>query len=127
MPGKTNPADILNKHWGYTDVWSTLQPFLFWEGNTASINGNCTIEEEVTKLKDEEQLIERLTITTRYFYYRLATTTLDRHLRYYILCHIVDWRHILALVCMVIHQRKIAERHPNDTIRCETPMLYYDN
>ncbi|KAG7368718.1 hypothetical protein IV203_031461 [Nitzschia inconspicua] len=35
MPGKTNPADVLSKHWGYSDVWPTLQPFLFWKGETA--------------------------------------------------------------------------------------------
>ncbi|KAG7339420.1 hypothetical protein IV203_025403 [Nitzschia inconspicua] len=30
--GKTNPAAILSKHWGYSDVLSTLQPFFFGTG-----------------------------------------------------------------------------------------------
>ena len=37
IPGKMNPADILSKHWAYSDVWSTLQPILHWEGDTATI------------------------------------------------------------------------------------------
>ena len=35
VPGKTNAADILSKHWGHTDVWPTLQPLLFFSGETA--------------------------------------------------------------------------------------------
>jgi hypothetical protein len=42
MPGKTNPADILSKHWGYSDIWATLQPFLFWQGDTAKIDDEQT-------------------------------------------------------------------------------------
>jgi len=26
LPGTINPADILSKHWGYTQIWSMLQP-----------------------------------------------------------------------------------------------------
>ena len=37
--GITNPADILSKHWGYAQVWKTLQPVLFWEGDTADLIG----------------------------------------------------------------------------------------
>ena len=33
--GPTNPADILSKHWGYSDVWPQLQVLLFWKGDTA--------------------------------------------------------------------------------------------
>ena len=32
-----NGADILSKHWGYSQVWKTLQPLLFWEGDTADL------------------------------------------------------------------------------------------
>ena len=35
IPGAINPADILSKHWGYSKVWTTLQPLLFWQGDTA--------------------------------------------------------------------------------------------
>ena len=38
MPGDSNPADILSKHWGYQQVWQLmLQPLLFWQGDTADI------------------------------------------------------------------------------------------
>ena len=32
IPGKENPADILSKHYSSADVWSTLQPLMFWRG-----------------------------------------------------------------------------------------------
>ena len=35
--GKTNPADILSKHWDYASVWPQLRPLLFWEGDTADL------------------------------------------------------------------------------------------
>ena len=37
IPGEINPADILSKHWGYSQVWEQLQPLLFWEGNTEDL------------------------------------------------------------------------------------------
>ena len=37
LPGSVNPADILTKHWGYQSIWFSLQPLLFWRGNTADI------------------------------------------------------------------------------------------
>ena len=37
IPGTINPADILSKHWGYSQIWETLQPILFWEGDTADL------------------------------------------------------------------------------------------
>ena len=37
IPGKVNPADILSKHWGYSDVWDTLRACLFWKGDTAML------------------------------------------------------------------------------------------
>ena len=35
--GKTNPADILSKHWDMPSVWPQLQALLFWEGDTADL------------------------------------------------------------------------------------------
>ena len=32
-----NPADILSKHWGYSQIWPTLRPVLFWMGDTAEL------------------------------------------------------------------------------------------
>ena len=35
IPGATNPADILTKHWDMSSVWDVLRPLLFWCGDTA--------------------------------------------------------------------------------------------
>ena len=37
IPGNINPADILSKHWGYTQIWDILKPILFWEGDTGDM------------------------------------------------------------------------------------------
>jgi hypothetical protein len=38
LPGHLNPADILSKHWGYQQVWtSALRPILFWKGDTSQL------------------------------------------------------------------------------------------
>ena len=38
LPGHMNPADILSKHWGYQQVWSSaLRPLLFWKGDTGCL------------------------------------------------------------------------------------------
>ena len=37
IAGKDNPADLLSKHWAYSDTWPTLQALLFWQGDTALI------------------------------------------------------------------------------------------
>ena len=34
--GKSNPADILSKHWEFATVWPMLKPILFWRGVTAT-------------------------------------------------------------------------------------------
>ena len=34
--GKSNPADILSKHWESATVWPMLKPILFWRGETAT-------------------------------------------------------------------------------------------
>ena len=34
--GKSNPADILSKHWDFATVWPMLKPILFWRGETAT-------------------------------------------------------------------------------------------
>ena len=33
---KSNPADILSKHWEFATVWPMLNPILFWRGETAT-------------------------------------------------------------------------------------------
>jgi hypothetical protein len=37
LPGSLNPADILSKHWGYSDIWTRLKTLLFWHGDTVDI------------------------------------------------------------------------------------------
>ena len=34
--GKSNPADILSKHWEFATVWPMLKPILFWRGDPAT-------------------------------------------------------------------------------------------
>ena len=37
IPGDMNPADILSKHWGYSQIWPRLKAVLFWMGDTLKI------------------------------------------------------------------------------------------
>ncbi len=37
LPGKMNPADILSKHWGHSDVYAMLKPLLFYSGDTMDL------------------------------------------------------------------------------------------
>ena len=38
IDGKINPADLLSKHWGYSDVWECmLKPLMHWKGDTAEL------------------------------------------------------------------------------------------
>ena len=39
--GKSNPADILSKHWEFATVWPMLKPILFWRGETATQLKGC--------------------------------------------------------------------------------------
>ena len=34
--GKSNPVDIISKHWEFATVWPMLKPILFWRGKTAT-------------------------------------------------------------------------------------------
>ena len=38
IPGSSNPADILSKHWGHQQIWPVLRPLLFWAGNVGDID-----------------------------------------------------------------------------------------
>ena len=37
IPGSINPADILSKHWGHSQVYPMLRPMLFYCGNTLDL------------------------------------------------------------------------------------------
>ena len=45
IPGHTNPADILSKHWDYPSVWPQLRPLLFYHGDTAELVQESKVEE----------------------------------------------------------------------------------
>ena len=36
--GKTNPADILSKHWEFAKAWPFIKPLLFWRGEMDETN-----------------------------------------------------------------------------------------
>ena len=42
LSGDSNPADILSKHWGYSNIWNRLKPLLFWKGDTMDIEDQST-------------------------------------------------------------------------------------
>jgi hypothetical protein len=37
LPGDDNPADILSKQWGYTQIKERLKSLLFWRGHIAKM------------------------------------------------------------------------------------------
>ena len=37
IPGQVNPADVLSKHWAHSQIWTALQPMMFWSGNTGDL------------------------------------------------------------------------------------------
>ena len=37
IPGQINPADVLSKHWAHSQIWTALQPMMFWSGNTGDL------------------------------------------------------------------------------------------
>ena len=37
IPSALNAADLLSKHWGYSQIWQTLRAILFWMGDTADL------------------------------------------------------------------------------------------
>ena len=39
--GKSNPADILSKHWEFANIWPLLKPLLFWKGDTNEVNAKA--------------------------------------------------------------------------------------
>ena len=55
IPGQINPADILSKHWGYSQVWTRLKALLFWHGDTMAILDDAVTSNDrgVTKFKQD--------------------------------------------------------------------------
>ena len=49
--GKSNPADVVSKHWSYPQVWHLLKQLLFYSGNTSDlIDENDKIETKQSNL-----------------------------------------------------------------------------
>ena len=46
--GKTNPADILSKHWDFVSIWPMLKPLLFWKGEVQDLNKSNDDKAETT-------------------------------------------------------------------------------
>jgi hypothetical protein len=42
ISGNDNPADILSKHWGYSQIWLSLKTLLFWMGDTRDVQDKST-------------------------------------------------------------------------------------
>jgi hypothetical protein len=42
ISGNDNPADILSKHWGYSQIWLRLKALLFWMGDTLDVQEKPT-------------------------------------------------------------------------------------
>jgi hypothetical protein len=59
IDGHINPADMLSKHWGNRQVWGSLQPLLFWSGDTI----DTVIEKHVVVFEEEEKSLVRGHIT----------------------------------------------------------------
>jgi hypothetical protein len=54
-----NPADILSKHWSHNAVWHTLQPLLFWSGDTME----CFLSEDDRATRKEQQQQQSKTVS----------------------------------------------------------------
>jgi hypothetical protein len=53
ISGSSNPADILSKHWGHTDIWPTLQPILFYPGDTLELAFSVDASHTLSRLNGE--------------------------------------------------------------------------
>ncbi len=55
IPSEINAADIMSKHWGYNQIWTTLQPIMFYRGDTADLfdKDSTTHAQENTDMDEE--------------------------------------------------------------------------
>ena len=49
--GKSNPADILSKHWEFANILALLKPLLFWKGDTDELNAKTKGSDRVPTKK----------------------------------------------------------------------------
>ena len=52
IDGKSNPADVVSKHWGYAQVWHLLKPLLFYSGDTSEL------VDEVEKVESKQRKLD---------------------------------------------------------------------
>ena len=50
--GKSNPADILSKHWEFANIWPLLKPLLFWKGDTDELNAKTKGSDRIPTKKE---------------------------------------------------------------------------
>ena len=50
--GKSNPADILSKHWEFANIWPLLKPLLFWKGDTNELNAKAKGSDRIPVKKE---------------------------------------------------------------------------
>ena len=49
IPSTINPADILSKHWGHSQIYPTLRPILFYKGDTLQLIAEDETDPNSTK------------------------------------------------------------------------------
>ena len=49
--GKSNPAEILSKHWEFANIWPLLKPLLFWKGDTDDLNAKTKGSDRIPTTK----------------------------------------------------------------------------
>jgi hypothetical protein len=61
IDGKSNPADIVSKHWAYRQVWHMLQPILFYSGDTKALLKNSN-QDKTPFLKDKRNGMKTMSL-----------------------------------------------------------------
>ena len=51
VDGTKNPADVLSKHWKSQAAWPTLQPLMFWRGDTSDIKDPKVKDQDTKSIK----------------------------------------------------------------------------
>ena len=51
--GKSNPADILSKHWEFASIWPLLKPLLFWKGDTSELTTKTKESDRISAYKEK--------------------------------------------------------------------------
>jgi hypothetical protein len=65
VPRDINPADILRKHWGYSQIRERLKSLLFWKGDTADV-----IVEKHLRLQGSDNILSKITGEMLFFYFK---------------------------------------------------------